>query len=244
MPISKSDLKKFSALNRKSKREETNSFIVEGRKSCLELLKSNFKIISILITDEKLNYEFPNPILISEKEATRLSQLKSKSDVIAIVEIPKINLSNIINNDTVLYLDSVNDPGNLGTIIRTLDWFGYTNLFCSNKSVDVYNNKVVMASMGSIFRVNVHYLDFKELIEKLPNHLIYGSFLEGENIYEKKINEKAIIVMGNESNGISKEIEKKVINKIMIPGKGGAESLNLSTAAAIILNEINRGKFN
>ena len=244
MPISKNDLKNFSALKRKTNREQNQSFIVEGKKSCLELLKSKFKIVATFVTDEKLITEFPNATIISEKDASRLSQLKSHSSVICVAKIPKKNISENNDNSTILFLDSINDPGNLGTIIRTLDWFGFTNLYCSTHSVDVYNSKVIMASMGSVFRVNVQYLNFEELIAKFPNHNIYGTFLNGNNLYKYKIEKNSIVIMGNESNGISSVIEKKVTNRIMIPGSGKAESLNVSTATAIILSEIKRGNSN
>ena len=240
MPFSKNDLKNYSALKRKTNREQNQSFIVEGKKSCLELLKSKFKIVATFVTDEKLITEFPNATIISEKDASRLSQLKSHSSVICVAKIPNNNIHENNDNSTILFLDSINDPGNLGTIIRSLDWFGFTNLYCSTHCVDVYNSKVIMASMGSVFRVNVQYLNFEELITKFPNHTIYGTFLNGKNIYQNKIEENSILVMGNESNGISKNIEKQIDFKIMIPGYGYAESLNVSTATSIFLSEIKR----
>jgi TrmH family RNA methyltransferase len=241
MPISRSDLKKFSSLNRKSKRIETGIFIVEGLKNCNELINSDFKVLSILITDDELLKKFPNGTLISKKEAERITQLKSASSIIAIVELKKENIL-IREENTIFYLDGIKDPGNLGTIIRTLDWFGYSQLFCSMNCVDEFNGKVIMSSMGSIFRIDVHHIEFQDLIKRFPNHKSYGTYIEGDSIYENEISEKAIIVMGNESNGISKEIGIHINNKISIPGSGNAESLNISSASAIILNEINRKK--
>ena len=239
MSLSKNDLKKFSSLKRKTKRKELGAFVVEGVKNCKELIKSNFQIISILITEKKLLSEFPNGILISENDASRITQLKSHSSVIAIAKIPKNSISSP-SNKPILFLDDIRDPGNLGTIIRTLDWFGYSQLFCSLDCVDAFNSKTVMASMGSIFRLKIHYLNFLELAKKFPDFIKYGTFLNGESIYKSNIENQSIIVMGNESIGISKELETIINKKIYIPGNGGAESLNVSTATAIILNEINK----
>ena len=239
MSISKNDLKKFSSLKRKVKRKELGAFIVEGVKNCKELLRSDFQIITILTTENDLLIDFPNGTIISENDARRITQLKSHSSVIAIAKLPKNSISTNLDQP-ILFLDNIKDPGNLGTIIRTLDWFGYSQLFCSLNCVDAFNSKTVMASMGSVFRINIHYLNFLDLFEKFPNYLTYGTFLEGESIYKSIIGNKSIIVMGNESVGISKEIASLIKKKISIPGKGNAESLNVSTASAIILSEINK----
>jgi len=241
MSISKNDLKKFSSLKRKTKRKELGAFIVEGIKNCKELIKSDFQVIKIFITEKDLLIHFPNGILVSENDASRITHLKSHSSAIAIAKIPKNRISTKLDKP-ILFLDNIKDPGNFGTIIRTLDWFGYSQLFCSLNCVDAYNSKTVMASMGSVFRINIHYLNFLELIEKFPNYVTYGTFLEGDSIYKINIENESIIVMGNESIGISKEIESIMNKKIYIPGKGKAESLNVSTASAIILSEINKSE--
>ena len=239
MPISKNDLKKISSLKIKSKRINLGCFVVEGLKNCKELINSDFKVLEIYITEKELINYFPKATIISHKEASRITHLKSPSSVLAVVEIPKKNLIQKDHN-SIFYLDGIKDPGNLGTIIRTLDWFGYTQLFCSKDTVDHFNSKVIMASMGSIFRTEVHCIDFDSLQKIFPHHIIYGTYLEGENIYKTTINKKSIIVMGNESNGISEKTNNLIKNKISIPRKGKAESLNVSTATAIILNEISR----
>jgi RNA methyltransferase, TrmH family len=238
MPLSKNDLKKFSSLDRKSKRKEHGLFIVEGRKNCEELIKSDVVIEELFITNDVVEI-FPNGNIISEKEASRLSQLKTHSSVIAIARIPKQEIDSN-NNQLIMYLDNIKDPGNLGTIIRTLDWFGHTQLFCSENTVDSFNPKVIMASMGSIFRLNVHYLAFEKLCEIYPDHLSYATCLNGENINEVEIPRSAIIVMGNESNGINENIIAKCSRKISISGNGKAESLNVSTACGILINEYQR----
>jgi len=240
MTISNADLKKFSSLKRKTKRKELGWFIVEGVKSCKELVKSNFDIIQLLATHEIIN-EFPKATLINQKEASRISNLKNHSNVIAIVKSPsyKINRQNI---DQAIFLDGVKDPGNMGTIIRTLDWFGYKDLFCSEDCVDIYNSKTVMATMGSIFRLKIHTTSLAQLKQEFPNSTTFGLALNGENIYNVTINKPSIIVMGNESNGISNVNLSMIDHKLKIPGNGQAESLNVSTSTAILLSEIQRKK--
>ena len=241
MTISNYDLKKFSSLNRKIKRKEHQLFVVEGEKICKELLKNDFEFESI-ITTKDLQDEFPLSTVCSEKEIARISNLKSPSNVIAICKIPKYKI-NRKDKKPLIFLDNVNDPGNLGTIVRTLDWFGYKQLFCSKKSVDCFNSKSVMASMGSIFRVNCHYIDFEEFQQLFPQHVTFGSSLTGENIGSVKLEPNSIIVIGNESNGVSKDIKEKLKNTIRIPGNGKAESLNVSVATGIILNELEKLTF-
>ena len=239
MAISKNDLKKISSLKNKTNRIKLGCFVVEGIKNCKELIYSDYKAVAFYITEDQLIKYFPKATLISKKEAQRITHLKSPSSVLAVAEIPNKNSINKKSN-TILYLDSIKDPGNLGTIIRTLDWFGFSELFCSKDTVDHFNSKVIMASMGSIFRTKIHYIDLDSLLKIFPRHITYGTYLSGENIYNKKINKKSIIVMGNESHGISETNRKLIKNKISIPKIGKAESLNVSTATAIILNEITR----
>ena len=241
MTISNYDLKKFSSLNRKIKRKEHQLFVVEGEKICKELLKNDFEFESI-ITTKDFQEEFPLSKVCSKKEIARISNLKSPSNVIAICKIPiyKINRK---DKKPLIFLDNVNDPGNFGTIVRTLDWFGYKQLFCSKNTVDCFNSKSVMASMGSIFRVNCHYIDFEELQQLFPQHITFGSSLTGKNIGSVKLEPNSIIVIGNESNGVSKDIKDKLKNNIRIPGNGKAESLNVSIATGIILNELEKLAF-
>ena len=239
MNISKSDLKKFSSLKNKSKRYEYGYFVVEGLKNCVELVNSEIKIREIFISNDYLLTEFPNAKVVTSKELKRISQLKTPSEVLAIANIPERSKIDI-NSKVILYLEDIKDPGNLGTIIRTLDWFGYTQLFCSEETVDNFNSKVIMASMGSIFRVNVIYLKFENLLKYFSDYNIYGTYVNENNIHDKIIKQKSIIVMGNESKGISDSLSTHINNRVSIPKFGRAESLNVSTAAGIILNEINR----
>ena len=241
MTISNNELKKYSSLNRKNKRKEHQLFVVEGEKICKELLKNDFEFETI-ITTKDLQDEFPLSTVCSEKEIARISNLKSPSNVIAICKIPTYKI-NRKDKKPLIFLDNVNDPGNFGTIVRTLDWFGYKQLFCSKNTVDCFNSKSVMASMGSIFRVNCHYIDFEEFQQLFPQHVTFGSSLTGENIGSVKLVPNSIIVIGNESNGVSKDIKEKLKNTIRIPGNGKAESLNVSVATGIILNELEKLTF-
>ncbi len=238
MPLSKNDLKDFSSLHRKTKRQELGLFIVEGRKNCMELIKSNFEIVCILAIDPN-NLNFSNIIKINSKEAARISHLKTPSPYIAIAKIPKKNPI-IMENPFLFYLDQINDPGNLGTIIRTLDWFGFKQVICSPKTVDIFNSKAIMASMGSIFRINVVYKEFQDVKEHFKSYKIITTNINGKNLYQSDIQKNSIIVFGNESNGIAQHIEKYSDQQIQIPKFGNAESLNVSTSLGIIASEIKR----
>ena len=238
MTISRNDLKKFSSLKRKSKRNELGLFIVEGKKICNELIQSEFEI-ERLFTTENFASEFPTAELISSKDADRLSNLKNQSNVIGIVKLPTYETPNISEKITI-YLEDINDPGNMGTILRSLDWFGYENVYCSANCVDVFNNKTVMASMGSVFRVKSHTISLSEICKKFSFDDFIGTTLDGENLYSFPFEKKSIIILGSEANGISVNTSKLINKSISIPKKGNAESLNVSIATSIILNEINR----
>lgn len=241
MPLSKNDLRDFSSLHRKTKRQELGLFIVEGKKNCLELVKSNFEVLCICTTDSN-NADFVDAIQITTKEATRISHLKNPSPYIAIVKIPEVNYK-IEKKPILFYLDQINDPGNLGTIVRTLDWFGFNQVICSPHTVDAYNSKTVMASMGSVFRVNVIYKEFKTVLEEFSSHKIVTTQMNGNNIYNHAIQQSSIIVFGNEANGISKQIENLSDVQLQIPKFGKAESLNVSISVGIVANEIKRLSF-
>ena len=238
MTISRNDLKKFSSLKRKSKRSELKLFIAEGKKICNELLNSNVTLERLLIT-ENLKPEYPNAEIISNKDADRLSNLKNQSNIIAIAKIPKYNLPEKIE-DIVIYLDGISDPGNMGTILRSLDWFDHKRVFCSPNCVDIYNNKTVMASMGSVFRIKSHVISLNQLCNVFSFNNIIGATLKGQNLNSFTFEKSSIIILGSEANGISLESEKKINQNISIIKKGNAESLNVSIATGIILNEINR----
>jgi len=238
MPLSKNDLKTYSSLHRKSKRIEYGIFIAEGIKICQEAIQSDFKIERLLVT-EKNHKLFPDAEVISNKDAERISYQKQHSGVIAIIKIPKEKKINNLNNH-LLVLDGISDPGNLGSIIRTMDWFGFNDIVCSINSVDIYNPKTIMSSMGSIFRVNVYYEVLSTFLYSMKDYPTIGTTLDGSSIYNHDFKTPSILILGNESHGISKEILVLTDHTVSIPGNGSAESLNIGHSAAIIINEIFR----
>lgn len=178
---------------------------------------------------------------VSARELERISSLNTPQEVIALVEIPDyqgLQLQTLAGKFTLM-LDGVQDPGNLGTIIRTADWFGITQIICSEDTVDVYNPKVVQATMGSLSRVAVDYADILFLLPQIKQP-IFGAMLDGENIYQTNFGSEGLILLGNEGNGIRPEIQPLIDRKITIPRAGRAESLNVAIAAAIFCNEISR----
>lgn len=237
--LSKNQIKLITSLKQKKQRQHYGFFVVEGIKTIKELLQSHI-VLHELYTTETFNIDAKNEFLISESDLKRISFLTTPNKALAIFKIPQPKPIHI--NGLIVALDAVRDPGNLGTIIRLCDWFGVENLVCSNETVDCFNPKVIQATMGSITRVNISYVDLVNFLKatKLP---VYGAFMEGENVYTKPLPEKGILVMGNEANGVSKEVEATITEKISIPRFGNlqaAESLNVATATAILLSEFRR----
>ena len=239
--VSKSQIKLITSLEQKKHRTKNGLFIVEGKKGIEEVLDSNFELHSLFTTKEIFDAPKEKTQLISEAELKKISNLKSTQLALALFEIP--NSSDIDLKGLVVALDGVRDPGNLGTIIRLCDWFGVKTLICSKDTVDCYNSKVVQATMGSITRVNIHYLDLELFLKENNSKLSYGAFLEGEDLYATKNTTDAILVLGNEANGISAEVEKLIATKINIPPFSQinrTESLNVATATAVLLSEFRR----
>ncbi|HEX5743333.1 MAG TPA: RNA methyltransferase [Flavobacteriaceae bacterium] len=239
--LSKNNIKLIKSLEHKKYRIQHQLFVVEGQKSVLEFLKSNFQLEKIFTIKDDFKTDLADKIeIITEEELKKISFVKTPNQVLAIFKIPSIK--KIEDHNLILALDSINDPGNLGTIIRLCDWFGIEQIICSKDTVDCYNPKVVQSTMGSFTRVHLIYTDLKEFISSF-NGPIYGTFIEGKNIYNIELPKKALVVMGNEANGISPEIEKLITQKISIPAFGKhqeTESLNVATATAIILSEFRR----
>lgn len=239
--LSKNQIKLISSLHQKKYRFANQLFFAEGVKVIQELVKSNFELEHLYTTKDDFKEIAPNKItLITENELNKISALTTPNTCLAVFKIPLE--SKIIESGLVLALDSVRDPGNMGTILRLCDWFGISQLVCSKETVDIYNPKVVQATMGSITRVNVNYADLVPFLEKtkLP---VFGTFMDSGNIYKTDLPQEGIIVMGNEANGISESIEKLVTKRITIPRFGElqiTESLNVATATAIILSEFRR----
>jgi RNA methyltransferase, TrmH family len=239
--LSKNQIKLISSLQQKKHRFANQLFFAEGVKVIQELVKSNFELEHLYTTKEDFNDIASNKrSVISESDLNKISALYTPNTCLAVFKIPLEN--KIIESGLILALDSIRDPGNLGTILRLCDWFGIQQLVCSKETVDIYNPKVVQATMGSIARVNVNYVDLDAFITKtkLP---VFGTFMDSENIYKSTLPHEGIIVMGNEANGISEDIEKLIDKRITIPRFGDlqiTESLNVATATAIILSEFRR----
>ena len=239
--ITRAEILDIKALATKQGREDLGAFIAEGEKLVGEIRNSSLRIRRILQTKPI----FADGELISEKEMERISQLKSANSVLAVVELPKpkLSLANPAKN-LVLCLDRIQNPGNLGTIIRLADWFGISDIVCSEDTADCFNPKVVQATMGAILRVRVHYTNLAEWLSSHKGTTIYGTFLEGENIYNAQLEKSGVIVMGNEGQGISNEVAETVTNKLLIPpypaDRCGSESLNVAVATAVICSEFRR----
>lgn len=237
--VSKSQIKLITSLAQKKYRQQHGLFVVEGIKGVSEFLASNLKLHSIYSTGDYFE-DVPADLCmhLTDNELKKVSFLKTPQKALAIFHIPESG--SVDPSGLQLALDDVRDPGNLGTIIRLCDWFGVKQLICSPQTVDCYNPKVVQATMGSLTRVHIKYTNLSSfLTEKSP---VYGAFMDGENVYEASLPQNAIVVMGNEANGISKEVEKLVSERIAIPqfGTNGTESLNVATATAILLSEFKR----
>ena len=241
MSISKNQLKLITSLSQKKYRQKHNLFIAEGVKVLNELLNSTFEIETLFCTDDfEATISEEKVVRISETELKKVSTLKSPNKALGIFKIPKEKA--VQNSGLTIALDAINDPGNLGTIIRLCDWFGVTQLVCSKDTVDCYNQKVVQASMGSLTRVSIHYTDLENYITK-SNLDTFIADMDGENVYKTKLPKEGILIMGNEANGVSEEIKSLLQHKISIPRFGETqetESLNVATATAILLSEFKR----
>ncbi|WP_409150319.1 TrmH family RNA methyltransferase [Sphingobacterium sp. BS-2] len=244
--LSKAQISLITSLQHKKFRTQHNLFVVEGIKSVLEFAHSTYKISKIFATADaavKLG-KIPQNIKLEELtvvEFGKISSLKNPQGALALVEIPHFNQLNVkdLQGKHSLILDDVQDPGNLGTIIRTAEWFGIENIICSIGTVDAYNPKVVQATMGSLSRIKLHYLDLEEFIQQnsMP---IFGALLKGDSIYETNFGKEGFIMMGNEGNGIRETLIPKVDQAVTIPRVGKAESLNVAVATTIFCSELTR----
>jgi len=236
--ISKNKIKFIKSLSLKKNRVKAQLFIAEGEKIVNELLNSNFETEHIYATKQfsGINSCHKSPItLVSNEEMSRLSNLTSQNNVLAVVRICQKKIEN--SAGITLALDDVNDPGNLGTIIRICDWFGIGQVICSNNTVDCYNPKVVQSAMGSLFRVNIQYLDLATYLVNIDTP-IYGAYMNGADVKGRELPKQAHLIMGNEAHGISESISKYITNKVSIKNTGkNAESLNVAVATSILLHE-------
>lgn len=230
--LSKSEIKDIRALSQKKFRDERRLFVVEGEKLVAEALASDLEVVRVFRTDE-----------IGQETMSRISMLSTPSPVLAVVRMPDSAAAEIDPSGLTIALDSLRDPGNVGTIIRLADWFGIRNMIASTDTVDIYNPKVVQATMGAIFRVKFSYCDLPSILSGISCP-VYGTYLEGENIYSSELSPNGVIIMGSESNGISGTVGKCVTHKITIPpfssGRTVCESLNVAVAAAVICSEFRR----
>ncbi len=237
--VTKNQIKLVTSLQQKKYRSKHGLFVVEGAKAVKELLQAGMKPYKVFVESGDALKDYADVALVSNSELKQMSSLSTPNGVLGVFYMPKAK--SIESSDWVVALDAVRDPGNLGTIIRLCDWFGVSHLVCSEDTVDCYNPKVLQATMGSIARVNVAYMDLSDFL-KSTDELIYGAFMDGDTVYSKKLPESGILVMGNEANGISDEIGGVISERIAIPqfGESTTESLNVATATAILLNEIRR----
>lgn len=241
MSISKNQLKLITSLSQKKYRQKNSLFIAEGIKVVNELLNSSFNVDVLFATDDfETTISSDKIVRISEKDLQKISNLKSPNKVLGLFKIP--DEKPLKENGLTIVLDAINDPGNLGTIIRLCDWFGVSQLICSKDTVDCYNPKVVQASMGSLIRISIKYIDLETYFQttNLPTFI---ADMNGENVYKATLPKEAVLVMGNEANGVSDKIKTLIKNKISIPRFGETqetESLNVATATAILLSEFKR----
>lgn len=232
----------------KKNRKENGVFLAEGNKLVSELsahFKSKLLVATSQWLDSNRNINADETIAVEKEELSRASLLKTPQDVLAVFEMPRYEASNDDpKKELCLALDDIQDPGNLGTIIRIADWFGIKNIFCSHGTADAFSPKTVQATMGALARVKIHYCDIKELISGLDDVPVFGTFLDGNNIYESELSANGLIVMGNEGNGISKEVSALINRRILIPnypqGNETTDSLNVAIATAIVCSEFRR----
>lgn len=227
----------MKSLHQKKFRKEHGLFLIEGKKPVEEALQSNFKLHSLYSCDATFLEKFKQGILVNSKDMAQISALNTPSDYLAVLYIPD-NRSISISSKSQIILDGISDPGNMGTILRTADWFGFDEIVCSEDTVELYNPKVVQSTMGSLFRVKVHYTDLSVYLNELKNsgYIVTGADLDGENAFDFAFPEKTALVVGSESHGIRPNVESLLSKKVNIPGAGKAESLNAGIAAGILLS--------
>ena len=244
--ISRQKLKLIKSLQLKKYQKQEQKFLVEGEKSVLEILNSRYKINILLATKRFLDsyqyyltQKYFEIIEATEEDLARAGTLKTNNAAMAVVEIPEKEDTDFSKLSILPVFESLQDPGNLGTVIRTCDWYGLDTIILSSDSVDLYNPKVIQASMGSFIRVNVFYENLVTFLShaEIP---VYGTKTGGESIYEVSWPEKVIILFGNESKGIDERLDRFISKEISIPKFGGAESLNVGIAAAVVLDNVRR----
>lgn len=246
--LSKPQIRTITSLQHKKFRKESGLFIVEGAKSLTEFIRSDYLVQHIFYTPQavaKLG-KIPQNIKsdeISEQDLKRISTLKNPQGVLGLIRIPDYPplTATELRDGFHLVLDNIQDPGNMGTIIRTAEWFGFSRMICSADSVDAYNPKVVQASMGSLARMKVYYADIETLIAQSPVP-VFGAVLNGSSLYDTDFGQEGLIVLGNEGNGIREILLSHIRHRVTIPQVGRAESLNVAVSAALFCAELARKK--
>lgn len=252
--ISKNKIKYLKSLEMKKHRQAESVFVAEGPKIVGDLLNAGFEPTYLAVVEcsdfasRLKNFDLNGVQIdfVTADDLRKVSSLEAPQQVLAVLKQPVWQLdSNIASKELCLALDEVQNPGNLGTIIRLAAWFGIEHLFCSKGCADVYNSKTVQATMGGLAHVKVHYVDLVEMIGNLPDSTpVYGTFLDGENLYGKQLEQRGLIVMGNEGRGVSKDVENLVTEKLFIPNypaeRESTESLNVAIATAIVCAEFRR----
>jgi TrmH family RNA methyltransferase len=244
--LSKNQIKYINSLQQKKFRQEYQAFVVEGAKSVVELLLSDFELESLFVTEDFYKENKPTldkqPLaaeIVTQAELEKAGTFATNNAALAVAKT-KPNLELLVQEgEFALILDEIRDPGNLGTIIRIADWYGIKKIICSESTVDLYNPKVISSTMGSFTRVKLYYTNLAEYLGKRTEK-IYGAFLDSENVHTVDFATSGYIIIGNEANGISEQVEKLVTDKITIPRFGGAESLNAGIATAVICDNLRR----
>lgn len=243
--ISKAKVKYIKSLQIKKYRKLHGEFVVEGAKSVLELLRSDFQISSLYLTGDFLK-KYGNEVKsvqtevfeVKQNELEELGTFSSNNAALAVAKVKENKPLHLEGSEYILVLDEIKDPGNLGTIIRIADWYGIGKIVCSTDSAEVYNPKVISSTMGSFTRIHLYYCDLKEYLNKNLNATVYGALLEGTDIHKVDFTKSGYLIMGNESSGISAELIPLITQQVSIPRKGHAESLNVSVATGIICDAI------
>lgn len=241
--LTKSEIQHVKSLRTKKFRQKYNQFVVEGEKAVAELLQSDFIVDEVYGLEDWKQTHLPlleqvKYTVLSKKELERISGFEQPNKVLAVVQLPQTTFSNdVLEMPLIIALDFIQDPGNLGTIIRTADWYGVEHILCSTNCVDAYSPKVINATMGSFARVKVHYVNLEEVLLPFAKN-VYACVMDGESIYNTETTDKAIVLIGNEGKGISESLINLAKNKVSIPRKGKAESLNAAVATAVILDRM------
>ena len=244
--ISKNQIKLIRQLEQKKYRQREGLFVAEGPKVVGDLMR-RWQPVAVFATDDYTPPVTVEVQRITADELRRTSLLQHPQQVLALFPLPNIQRSTFnVQRTIILALDGVQDPGNLGTIIRIADWFGIDDIVCSEDTADAWNPKVVQATMGSIARVNISYTNLPALLDRLPADTpVYGTLLDGDDIYSQPLSAGGIIVMGNEGNGLSAEVRRRVTHRLLIPSfreGDAAESLNVAVATAIVCSEFRRSE--